>query len=124
MAEIKPSGSIDQHFKAHMDAYWKWIDSGQAIADVEHKRKTLTGPALEENRSAFKTMAFILSMLARTNQGKTGTPITNEVGPPVANLLSNYVHDSIEHFSLTGGTLQTDITNANYYHLRKINQPS
>lgn len=124
MAEVKPSGSVVQHFKAHMDAYWKWIDSGQAIADVEHKRKTLTGPTLEENRSAFKTIAFILSMLARTNQGKTGTPITNEVGPPVANLLSNYVHDSFEHFSLTGGTLQTDITNADYYHLRKINQPS
>lgn len=124
MAEIKPSGSVDQHFKAHMDAYWKWIDSGQAQSDVQQKQSALRGSDLEENRKALHTMSWLLSCLARTTQGKTGKPITNAPSQPVANFLSQYVHDSFEHFSLTGGTLQTDITSADYYHVRTINQPS
>lgn len=124
IAEIKPAGSVSQHFDAHMKAYWAWIDSGQAIADVEHKRKSLKGKTIEDNRKAFATMSLILSALARTKQGRIGTPITNAVSPPIANFLSQYVHDSFEHFSATGGTVQTDATNADYYHVRTINQPS
>lgn len=121
LAEIKPSGTVEQHFDAHLKSYWAWIDSGQAMANVESKRETFKDA---DNHKAFRTMNLLLKTLARTPSGKSGTNITNEVKQPIAKFLSECVHDSFEHFSATGGTLQTDVTIADYYHVRKIIQPS
>ncbi|BBP00035.1 T6SS phospholipase effector Tle1-like catalytic domain-containing protein [Sulfuriferula nivalis] len=121
MAEVKPAGSVPQHFTAHMKAYWAWIDSGHAIADLNQKQKTATG----DNVECFKTMHVLLENLARTPAGRgSSTTSSISVSPPVADLFSNYIHDSFEGFSATGGTLQTDITVADYYHVRTIKQPS
>jgi hypothetical protein len=121
LAEVKPTGSVEQHFDAHLKSYWAWIDSGQAMADVETKRETYKDA---DNHKAFRTMNLLLKTLARTPSGKSGTNITNAVKQPIAKFLSECVHDSFEHFSATGGTLQTDVTVADYYHIRKIIQPS
>ena len=42
----------------------------------------------------------------------------------MASFFKTYVHDSFEHFSMTGGTLQKDFSDANYYHLRETRQPA
>lgn len=121
LAEVKPAGSVPQHFAAHMNAYWAWIDSGHAIADLNQKQKTAAG----DNTECYQTMRILLESSARTPAGRgANTPSNISVNPPVAHLFSNYIHDSFEGFSATGGTLQTDLTVADYYHVRTINQPS
>ncbi len=59
MAEVKSAGAVAQHFEGPMKAYWAWIDSGQAIADVHHKRTTLKGKIIDDNRKVFATMSLI-----------------------------------------------------------------
>ena len=129
MAAVKPSGTISQHMQAHMNAYWRWIDSGQAMADVQTKRQAdRTQP---QRQREYQRMAHMLSNLARTPAGRGATlsaggstsQMAAPASPQVATFFSNHVHDSFEHFSATGGTLQTDLSNADYYNLRQLNRP-
>lgn len=126
MAAVAPRGTISQHFQSHMTAYWGWIDSGQAITDVRHKQQV---PGHQRDRQGqLQRMFHMLNCLARTPAGR-GSQATQSstsvpsVSSPIAEFFSGFVHDSFEHFSATGGTLQTDLSNADYYHLRQINQP-
>ncbi|SFZ79563.1 T6SS phospholipase effector Tle1-like catalytic domain-containing protein [Chitinimonas taiwanensis] len=124
MAVTKPSGTIPSHFEAHTKQYWAWIDSGMAKADVEAKIKTSTNA---EDLKALRRMAFLLSILARTPRGKGAKiepPDRKMISPAVGDMFSTYVHDSFEHFSVSGGTLQTDMTNANYYTIRPVLSPT
>lgn len=127
MSIASPAGSLSQHFQAHMSAYWTWIDSGQAYADVQRKRQV--DKQQRERLAEYGRMAHMLRCLARTPQGRgaqltRSTTEVREAHQKIASFLSGYVHDSFEHFSATGGTLQTDLSNADYYHLRSMNQPS
>lgn len=124
IAAVKPSGSMMQHFHTHMDHYWRWIDSGLAMEDVIQKSQTFKGN--KEREDDFRIMKHLLSFLARTAEGKgqsKGAPKRDGVPATVESFFENYLHDSFEHFSATGGTLQTDLSNADYYHLRTVVQP-
>ena len=124
IAVVKPSGSLQNHCQAHMDHYWKWIDSGLAIEDVEKKKNVFKGN--REREDDFRIMRHLLTFLARTPEGRgnaKAAPKKGAVDAAVEHFYENYVHDSFEHFSLTGGTLQTDASNADYYHLRTVLQP-
>ena len=124
VAAVNPKGALAQHFKAHMDPYWSWIDSGLAIADVETKR--LQYKADHTRQAEFQRMHHMLSFQARTDEGKGTKKVSNPSALPsaVKDFFSHYVHDSFEHFSATGGTLQNDLSVADYYHLRETRQPS
>jgi uncharacterized protein (DUF2235 family) len=121
----KPVGNISDHMQAHMNAYWRWIDSGQAMADVQSKLKADRNQ--HEREVEYRRMTHMLRFLARTpvGRGDGGLQVgmDTKVPKPITEFFSGYVHDSFEHFSATGGTLQTDLSTADYYHLRKINQP-
>lgn len=118
LAEAKPSGSIQSHINVHMNEYWQWIDSGQAITDVKLKREQWR--AHPKIAKGLDTMKLLLTFQARTQQGKGyKAPLTVQ-NAAARHFFSNYVHDSFEHFSATGGTLQTDLSNANYYKPRAL----
>lgn len=130
MSAIQPTGTVHQHFQSHMNAYWRWIDSGQAMADVQKKMQADRNH--RQRQGEYQRMSHMLRCLARTPAGR-GTPV--QVGAPaaqavapaepqVAAFFSSHVHDSFEHFSATGGTLQTDLSSADYYHLRQLNRPA
>lgn len=124
IAAVKPAGSLQKHLQAHMDHYWRWIDSGLAIEDVSKKRQALKGDKAREDD--FQIMNHLLSNLARTPEGRGAgmfPPKREAVAAAVEGFFEHYVHDSFEHFSMTGGTLQTDASNADYYHLRTMLQP-
>lgn len=124
IAAVKPSGNVISHFQAHMAHYWKWIDSGLAMKDVEEKNARYRGN--KDREDDFRIMRHLLKFLARTPEGRGGfqtPPKQGSVDQAVEHFLENYVHDSFEHFSLNGGTLQTDASNADYYHLRTMLQP-
>jgi hypothetical protein len=127
MAAINPRGSLGQHLQAHMSAYWTWIDSGQAYADV--RTKLQANPRQRERQGEYQRMAHMLNCLARTPAGRgvlaqpSSMPGFLVAPPPIADFFSSFVHDSFQHFSATGGTLQTDMSNADYYQLRTIRPP-
>lgn len=124
LAAVKPSGAMTEHFQAHMDHYWRWIDSGLAMEDVEQKRQAFKGN--KDREADFRIMKHLLSFTARTPEGRgqsQNSPKRSAVPAPVESFFENYVHDSFEHFSATGGTLQTDASTADYYHLRTVLQP-
>lgn len=125
ISAVKPSGSMPQHFQAHMDHYWRWIDSGLAMEDVEQKRQAFKGN--KDREEDFRIMKHLLTFTARTpegrGQGKT-PPKREGISASVERFFETYVHDSFEHFSATGGTLQTDASTANYYQLRTVVQPA
>lgn len=125
MKDVNPKGSLGQHIQAHMARYWAWIDSGKAIQDVVAKRKAY---AKEKEREAeLLLMQHLLTLKARTPAGRgqsggKGSDIS--VSDASAQLFSKYVHDSFEHFSAFGGTLQQDLTTAaDYYQLRELLSP-
>jgi len=123
-AIVKPAGSVQQHFEAHMKHYQAWIDSGKAIADVRHKRGDQTKP--EFRRKDLETMEGLLSKLARTDDGKGvfgAKKVSITEFTPADHFIAKYVHDSFEHFGIGGGALQTDMSMANYYQLRTIKMP-
>ena len=123
-AIVKPAGSVQQHFQAHMNHYQAWIDSGKAIADVRHKRGDQTKP--EFRRKDLETMEELLSKLARTDDGKGvfgAKKVSITEFTPADHFIAKYVHDSFEHFGIGGGALQTDMSMANYYQLRTIKMP-
>lgn len=121
---VNPKGMLSEHFKAHMEPYWRWIDSGLAIADVAAKR--LQYKADHTRQAEFRRMHHMLSFRARTDEGKGVKTVSNAslLLPQVQDFFSQYVHDSFEHFSATGGTLQNDLSVADYYHLRETRRPS
>lgn len=73
---------------------------------------------------ALKTIKLLLTFEARTQQGKGYKPATGLHNTASQHLFSNYVHDSFEHFSATGGTLQTDLSDADYYKPRTLLAPT
>jgi hypothetical protein len=105
-----------------MREYWQWIDSGQAIADVKKKSELWCGNA--KIKKSLTVMKHLLTFQARTQQGKGYIAASAVPESAATRLFSNYVHDSFEHFSATGGTLQTDLSNANYYKLRALLAPT
>lgn len=125
----KHAGLLREVFEAHMELYWAWIDSGLAIEDANAKREALPRPS--RNRPApggrpFLTMAHLLRSRARTAEGRGALrfpPVRNAVPAEVEDFFETYVHDSFEHFSMTGGTLQTDLSIADYYELWRILAP-
>lgn len=124
MAEIKPSGTIQQHFDAHMAQYWAWIDAGLAAEDIKQKRTARSAGAPVKE---LHTMSHLLRHQARTaaGRGQYGNgPARNAVKPAVEKMFEHYVHDSFEHFSMTGGTVITDMSIADYYKVRKILPPT
>lgn len=129
MSAVKPAGNLSQHMQAHMNAYWRWIDSGQAMADVEKKRHA--DRTNHRRQGEYQRMSHMLRCLARTPRGRGATIQAGTVAaatvapaaPQVAAFFASHVHDSFEHFSATGGTFQTDLTNADYYRLRQLNRP-
>ena len=50
-------------------------------------------------------------------------PKRGAVPAEVEMFFERYVHDSFEHFSLTGGTMMTDLSTADYYEVRQIHAP-
>lgn len=125
----KRSGLLREVFEAHMELYWAWIDSGLAIEDAHMKREALPRPS--RNRQApgsrqFLTMAHLLRHQARTAEGRGAfgsSPDRGVVPEEVEEFFETYVHDSFEHFSMTGGTMQTDLSTADYYEVRTILAP-
>lgn len=125
IAAVKPSGAMSQHFQAHMNQYWRWIDSGLAMQDVEQKKARFKGNKAREDD--FRIMRHLLKFSARTPEGRgenQNPPKREAIPAPVEGFFETYVHDSFEHFSATGGTLQTDASTADYYHLRTVVQPA
>lgn len=119
---VKPSGSVLQHFQTHMDHYWRWIDSGLAFEDVEQKSQAFKGNKAREQD--FQIMRHLLKFKARTPEGRGSRPAKRDgVATEIERFFEGYVHDSFEHFSATGGTLQQDVSVADYYKLRTVVQP-
>lgn len=112
----KPSGDINSHMEAHMREYWKWIDSGQAVADLTKKRERWRGSS--DVIKSLGVMNHLLTFKARTQEGRGQGTATTGPSPAVSHLFANYIHDSFEHFSATGGTLQTDLSDTDYYKRR------
>lgn len=129
IAAVKPSGSVQQHFEAHMKHYWDWIDAGLAADDIHAKKKQLNPKAADyaARKEDLKVMRHLLFFEARTEPGRRAPDVPAKQGAvpaAVEHLLENYVHDSFEHFSVSGGTMQQDLSLADYYHTRKIVQPT
>ena len=123
-----PAGNLADVFASHCSLYQKWIDAGLAIEDVDSKLAAERGrskPGERVNESLVQR--HLLSNLARTPRGRgagiAGGPQRGAVPPEVESFFENYTHDSFQHFSLSGGTMQSDFTNADYYKLRTIKQP-
>jgi hypothetical protein len=124
IAAVKPSGSMTQHFQTHMNHYWRWIDSGLAFEDVEQKSQTFKGN--KDREEDFRIMRHLLKFTARTPEGRgqgQKPPKRGSVPAEVERFFESYVHDSFEHFSASGGTMQQDVSVANYYKLRTVVQP-
>lgn len=125
----KQTGRMREVFEAHMELYWAWIDAGLAIEDAQIKREALRQGGSSRRPPGSKqylTMAHLLRHSARTPQGRGafGFPPSNDAVPvEVEHFFETYVHDSFGHFSLSGGTMQSDLSIADYYELRAIHVP-
>jgi uncharacterized protein (DUF2235 family) len=124
----KQSGELRAVFQSHCDLYQKWIDAGLAIEDADQKLKAArANPNLSSRADAIATERFLLSNLARSRKGRgatiDGPPDHRAVPAEVELLFENYVHDSFQHFSLSGGSVQKDFSTADYYKLRNIHAP-
>lgn len=126
MAVTRPDGSVGDHFRAHMEHYWAWIDSGLAFEDVDENLATARTANDEARVDDALIQRHLLRYQARTPAGRGGPrdAAAAAVDPAVEHLLENYVHDSFEHFSATGGTLQKDLSTARYYRTRTVNAPA
>lgn len=128
----KQSGTLQQVMSSHMDLYWNWIDAGLAMQDTEQKRAALhprDNAAQAKLDKQLMTMQHLLRSDARTARGRMGPEFRDTRHPApvvpteVEYFFENYVHDSFEHFSLTGGTLQTDMSVVDYYEVRTVHAP-
>lgn len=124
IADVKPKGSLRQHLQAHMTPYWNWIDTGLAAEDLHNKQRADANN--RERQAEYQRMNHMLSFVARTPQGRGDATASTKAGvvpKSVADFFGSYVHDSFEHFSATGGTLQRDLSSADYYHIRQVLEP-
>ncbi|MGY0611846.1 T6SS phospholipase effector Tle1-like catalytic domain-containing protein [Luteimonas sp. A501] len=122
----KKSGTLQEVFASHMELYWSWIDSGLAMEDIEMKRNALPNGHRNPADKSLRTMAHLLRYQARTKAGRGAQkfpPQGGVVPAPVEAFFEKYIHDSFEHFSMTGGTMMTDLSTADYYEIRKVHSP-
>ncbi|AVY67225.1 T6SS phospholipase effector Tle1-like catalytic domain-containing protein [Xanthomonas translucens] len=122
----KTSGPINEVMTSHMELYWGWIDSGLAMQDLEQKRAALPDGYRNPSDKSLRVMEHLLQSDGRTRAARSGIPDPSSkqtVAPEVEYFFENYVHDAYEHFSLSGGTLMTDMTLADYYKIRTILAP-
>ena len=119
-------GLLTEVFASHMELYWDWIDSGLAMEDIQMKSEGVDGGYRSSDARSFRTMAHLLRFRARTREGRGASrfpPKRGAVPAEVEMFFERYVHDSFEHFSLTGGTMMTDLSTADYYEVRQIHAP-
>jgi len=127
----KPSGPLADVFASHCALYHKWIDAGLAVEDADTRldaaRSQRNTPGGRERFNEAVVEYHLKSNLAKTPRGRgasiSGGPDRKAVPPEVESFFERYVHDSFQHFSLSGGTMQSDFTNADYYKLRGIHHP-
>lgn len=121
-----PTGRYRDVLDAHMRLYWQWIDSGLAMEDAGQKIDSMRkNGASRDAQGQIITMRHLLRHLGRTPEGRTGNVAGPQSRPPAAveHFFESLVHDSFEHFSATGGTLQTDLSIADYYGIREVLTP-
>jgi uncharacterized protein (DUF2235 family) len=117
-----PAGPIAQVMESHCKLYRAWIDAGLALEDVSEKRKAWKSDP--ERRKQLVRMQDLRIDTARTAAGLSGEYIQRgSVPPAVEHLFEHYVHDSFEHFSMIGNTLQSDLSVADYYTNRILLNP-
>jgi hypothetical protein len=117
-----PAGPIGQVMESHCKLYRAWIDAGLALEDVSEKRKAWKSDS--ERRKQLARMHILRINTARTAAGLSGEYIQRgSVPPAVEHLFEHYVHDSFEHFSMIGNTLQSDVSFADYYTNRILLNP-
>jgi hypothetical protein len=117
-----PAGPIAQVMESHCKLYRAWIDAGLALEDVAQKRKAWASDY--ERREQLARMHSLRIDTARTAAGLSGKYIQRgSVPPAVEHLFEHYVHDSFEHFSALGNTLQYDMSIADYYTNRILLNP-
>jgi Uncharacterized alpha/beta hydrolase domain (DUF2235) len=122
------AGPIEAVFRSHCDLYRAWIDAGLAMEDVQQNLSAARTNGSQSPRvDEAVVQQRLLSSLARTPSGRgeaiSGGPQRGAVAPEVERFFENYVHDSFQHFSLSGGTMQMDLTLADYYKLRDVKSP-
>lgn len=125
------SGPLQEVMRAHMELYWAWIDAGLAMQDAGEKRTRIGASAAGRRSEAFKELGVMQRLLrhkARSARGRSGLNVpgggsASGVAPDVEHFFENYVHDSFEHFSMSGGTMQTDFSIAEYYAVRNVLAP-
>jgi hypothetical protein len=116
------AGPIDRVIHAHLTLYRAWLDAGLAMEDAMAKRKAVSVGSDEAD--ALGRQRHLYQFLLKSQRGRTGEkPLRGGVPAGVENLFENYVHDSFEHFSLTGGTLMADFSEADYYRDRTVLAP-
>lgn len=127
MKHVKSPGPLmGDAFDAHMQLYWAWIDAGLALEDAEVKRGSAKAGSKESTETSLRTMAHLLRYSARTKAGRgvaNSLPLSGAIPAAVEALFETYVHDSFEHFSVSGGTLMTDMSIADYYERRELHLP-
>lgn len=128
------SGPLPEVFRAHMEWFWLWIDSGLAAEDTQQKFKEqwqAPGQSAAARRSELMKINSALGQTARTDEGKgfgglTGQPthpIRNRTLPAaVEDMLENYVHDSQAAFLLYGFRMK-DTNVLDYYRIRPVLRP-
>lgn len=125
----QPAGSLDKVLESHCKLYRDWIEAGLAMEDVrENLAAARSADPRSEHVKAALVQQHLLQNLARTPRGRgasvNGGPARGTVPSEVEQLFENFVHDSFQHFSLSGGTVQKDFfTVADYYRNRTVLQP-
>ncbi len=121
----KREGSLRDVIESHMTLYWGWIDSGLAMQDLEQKRAALPDGYHNPDDKSLRLMQQLLLSKGRTRAARSGDLKHSNisVSPDVEHFFENYVHDSYEHFSLSGGTMMTDMSTADYYKVRTLLNP-
>jgi len=131
MAHVgRKSGSLSEVLAAHIALYWAWIDAGLAIDDAEQKMAIARKKENQDVVEQLGRMHLFLMLEARTRRGGHGSKdryAGNDkviaVPAAVEKFFETYVHDSYEHFSLTGGTRMTDFSSLDYYKIRRVLSP-
>lgn len=120
------SGSLNEVITSHMELYWAWIDAGLAMEDLKQKRQALPNGYRNPDDKPLRLMQHLLMSEGRTRAARSGDPkfVKRTVPAEVEHFFENYVHDSYEHFSLSGGTMMTDMTLADYYKTRTLLSPT
>jgi hypothetical protein len=124
----KPAGPMNEVFASHCALYQAWIEAGLAMEDADTRvSQARNRPEQRARLDEALVERHLLTNLAHTPRGRgaavAGGPIRDTVPPAVEDFFQRFVHDSFQHFSLSGGTTQADLSTADYYKLREIKQP-